>query len=49
LKQTKAEGKKQSHTAKRIFERLRDEHRYTGGYRSNDYSVPVEWDIGKCW
>jgi len=23
---------KQRHTAKRIFERLRDEHRYTGGY-----------------
>ena len=28
----KARGKKQRHTAKRIFERLRDEHRYTGGY-----------------
>ena len=28
----KAEGKKQRHTAKRIFERLRDEHNYTGGY-----------------
>ncbi len=25
-------GKKQRHTAKRIFERLRDEHSYTGGY-----------------
>jgi transposase len=32
LKEDKTEGKKQRHTAKRIFERLRDEHRYTGGY-----------------
>jgi transposase len=35
LEQDKAEGKKQRHTAKRIFERLRDEHSYTGGYRNN--------------
>ena len=32
LEQDKAESKKQRHTAKRIFERLRDEHAYTGGY-----------------
>src|SRR5580704_804706 len=32
LEQDKAEGKKQRHTAKRIFERLHDEHGYTGGY-----------------
>ncbi len=32
LEADKAEGKKQRHTAKRIFERLRDEHSYTGGY-----------------
>jgi transposase len=32
LEQDKAEGKKQRHTAKRIFERLRDEHGDTGGY-----------------
>jgi transposase len=32
LEQDKVEGKKQRHTAKRIFERLRDEHSYTGGY-----------------
>jgi transposase len=32
LEQDKAEAKKQRHTAKRIFERLRDEHSYTGGY-----------------
>jgi transposase len=32
LEADKAEGKKQRHTAKRIFERLRDEHNYTGGY-----------------
>jgi transposase len=32
LEQDKAEGKKQRHTAKRIFERLREEHSYTGGY-----------------
>ena len=31
-KRTRPEGKKQRHTAKRIFERLRDEHSYTGGY-----------------
>jgi transposase len=32
LEEDKARGKKQRHTAKRIFERLRDEHSYTGGY-----------------
>ncbi len=32
LDEDKARGKKQRHTAKRIFERLRDEHRFTGGY-----------------
>jgi transposase len=32
LEEDKAEGRKQRHTAKRIFERLRDEHSYTGGY-----------------
>ncbi|HEX3570425.1 MAG TPA: IS21 family transposase [Acidobacteriaceae bacterium] len=32
LDQDKARSKKQRHTAKRIFERLRDEHGYTGGY-----------------
>ncbi len=32
LHDDKAQGKKQRHTAKRIFERLRDEHAYTGGY-----------------
>jgi transposase len=32
LEDDKAEGRKQRHTAKRIFERLRDEHAYTGGY-----------------
>ncbi len=32
LEQDKSEPKKQRHTAKRIFERLRDEHSYTGGY-----------------
>ena len=31
LEADKAEGRKQRHTAKRIFERLRDEHGYTGG------------------
>jgi transposase len=31
LEKDKARGKKQRHTAKRIFERLRDEHAYTGG------------------
>ena len=32
LEDDKAQGKKQRHTAKRIFERLRDEHSYVGGY-----------------
>ena len=32
LEADKAESKKQRHTAKRIFERLRDEHGYAGGY-----------------
>ena len=32
LEEDKARGKKQRHTAKRIFERLRDEHGYRGGY-----------------
>src|ERR1700683_5146841 len=32
LEADKTEGRKQRHTAKRIFERLRDEHAYTGGY-----------------
>jgi transposase len=32
LEQDKTESRKQRHTAKRIFERLRDEHGYTGGY-----------------
>ncbi len=32
LEEDKARGRKQRHTAKRIFERLRDEHSYTGGY-----------------
>jgi transposase len=32
LEDDKTRGKKQRHTAKRIFERLRDEHSYPGGY-----------------
>lgn len=32
LEDDQARGKKQRHTAKRIFERLREEHGYTGGY-----------------
>jgi transposase len=32
LEDDKAEGRKQRHTAKRIFERLHDEHGYMGGY-----------------
>ncbi len=31
LEEDKGQPKKQRHTAKRIFERLRDEHRFTGG------------------
>jgi transposase len=32
LKDDKARGRKQRHTARQIFEQLRDEHSYTGGY-----------------
>ena len=32
LEEDKQRPKKQRHTAKRIFDRLRDEHQYTGGY-----------------
>jgi transposase len=32
LEEDKSRNRKQRHTAKRIFERLREEHRYTGGY-----------------
>ena len=32
LEDDKTRGKKQRHTANRIFERLRDEHSYPGGY-----------------
>ena len=36
LEDDKGRGKKQRHTAKRIFERLRDEHSYAGGYTIRD-------------
>ena len=32
LEQDKERPRKQRHTAKRVFERLRDEHGFTGGY-----------------
>ena len=32
LEADRAEPRKQRHTAQRIFERLRDEHGFTGGY-----------------
>lgn len=35
---------KQRHTAKRIFDRLRDEHGFAGGYTVvKDYSVPTAY------
>ena len=38
LEQDKNQPIKQRHTAKRIFDRLREEHGYTGGYTSvKDY------------
>jgi transposase len=58
LEDDKAEGRKQRHTAKRIFERLRDEHSYTGGYtivkdyvrlrklRQREMFVPLEHPPG---
>jgi hypothetical protein len=36
--------KKQRHTAKRIFERLRDEHGYAGGITIvKDYPIFADW------
>jgi len=32
LAEDKTRGRKQQHTAKRIVERLRDDHSHTGGY-----------------
>src|SRR3977135_4446889 len=58
LEDDKTRGKKQRHTAKRIFERLRDEHSYTGGYsivkdyvrlrklRQREMLVPLEQPPG---
>ena len=42
--------KKQRHTAKRIFERLREEHGFTGGYTIvkdfvRERRLPVEGDV----
>src|SRR3982074_670877 len=34
LRDDKSQPKKQQHTAKRIFERLRDKYRFTGGIKS---------------
>lgn len=58
LKQDVERSKKQRHTAKRIFERLRDEHGFTGGYtivkdyvrehkrRNKEVFVPLEHKPG---
>ncbi len=44
LKEDKERPKKQRHTAKRIFERLRDEHGFTGGYTIvKDYVREYQW------
>ena len=40
LAQDKGRPKKQRHTAKRIFERLRDEHCFTGGITIVPFCVP---------
>jgi transposase len=58
LQDDETRGKKQRHTAKRIFERLRDEHSYAGGYtivkdyvrlrklRQREMFVPLEHPPG---
>ncbi len=58
LDEDRAAPRKQRHTAKRIFERLRDEHGFTGGYtivkdyvrerklRSREVFVPLAHDPG---
>jgi transposase len=45
LEEDKSRPRRQRHTAKRIFERLREEHGYTGGYTIvKDYVR--QWKIG---
>jgi transposase len=50
LEADKTAPTKQRHTAKRIFERLRDEHGFAGGYTVvKDYvRLPRTRDSGKC-
>jgi hypothetical protein len=54
LEQDKQEPKKQRHTAKRIFDRLRAEKGYTGGYTMVKEAVRAWKDVTKenivnCW
>ena len=60
LETDKTAPAKQRHTAKRIFERLRDEHGFAGGYtvvkdyvrlaraRSREVFVPLDASAGSC-
>ena len=49
LEEDKTEPTKQRHTAKRIFERLREEHAYTGGYTIvKDYVRTAKLRRGRC-
>ena len=48
LEADKGRLKKQRHTAKRVFERLRDEHGFTGGIMSvTDYVGVKKRQIGR--
>jgi hypothetical protein len=48
LEEDKTRPDKQRHTAKRVFDRLRREHQFTGGYARRNFMVPVPcfatWD-----
>jgi transposase len=60
LEEDRGQPAKQQHTAKRIFERLRDEHGYGGGItvvrgyvherreRLREMFVPLRHDPGRC-
>ena len=49
LADDKSRPKKQQHTAKRIFERLRDEHSFTGRRAGDDGKVRGNWQRIDPW
>jgi hypothetical protein len=49
LEEDTARGKKQRHTAQRIFERLRHEHSYTGAGTASEFLDDLRSsEIGRC-